>query len=56
MQSLDYRVYCVQCTEPTYHEIRYRSDFQFIGRILVCCSCGWEILEPLGKGLVCQDC
>jgi len=56
MQSLDYQVFCRTCQEPTYREIRYRSDFQFVGRLLVCQNCGETILEPVGSGTVCQDC
>jgi len=26
--------FCRTCQEPTYREIRYRSDFQFVGRLL----------------------
>ncbi len=40
----------------TYHEIRYRSDDQFIGRILICQDCGDEILQPIGTGRECKDC
>jgi len=29
MQSLDCKVFCRTCQEPTYRELRYRSDFQF---------------------------
>jgi len=35
MQSLDYKIFCKRCQIRTYHEIRYRSDFQFVGRLLV---------------------
>jgi hypothetical protein len=56
MQSLDYHVFCKTCEEPTYREIRYQSDFQFVGRLLVCESCGETILEPVGTGTACQDC
>ncbi len=40
----------------TYHEIRYRSDDRFIGRILICQDCGDEILQPIGTGTECKDC
>ncbi len=56
MQSLDYQVFCQTCREPTYREIRYRSDYQFVGRLLVCQNCGEAILEPVGSGTACQDC
>gem|GEM_PF-6259861 len=56
MQSLNCKVFCRICKEPTYREVRYRSDFQFVGRLLVCQSCGETILEPVGTGTVCQDC
>ena len=56
MQSLDYPIFCQRCQEPTYHEIRYRSDNTFIGRVLVCQDCGEKILQPLGSGTECQDC
>ena len=35
MQSLDYRVFCQTCHELTYREVRYRSGFQFVGRLLM---------------------
>jgi hypothetical protein len=56
MQSLDCKVFCRICKELTYREVRYRSDFQFVGRLLVCQNCGETILEPVGSGTVCQDC
>src|SRR3989442_1558633 len=56
MQSLDYQVFCQTCRELTYREVRYRSDFQFVGRLLVCQNCGETILEPVGTGTVCEDC
>ncbi len=56
MQSLDYRVFCQTCRELTYREVRYRSDFQFVGRLLVCQNCGKTILEPVGTGTAYQDC
>src|SRR5438132_10785036 len=40
MQSLDYQVFCQTCRELTYREVRYRSDYQFVGRLLVCQNCG----------------
>src|SRR5216684_684731 len=49
-QSLDCKVFCRTCQETTYREVRYRSDFQFVGRLLVCQSCGETILEPVGSG------
>jgi len=56
MQSLYYQVFCQTCRELTYREIRYRSDFQFVGRLLVCQNCGETIFEPVGSGTACQDC
>ena len=50
MQSMDLKIFCPRCREPTYREVRYRSDPQFIGRVLVCEHCGERILEPLGPG------
>jgi len=48
--------FCQTCRELTYREVRYRSDFQFVGRLLVCQNCGETILEPVGSGTACQDC
>ncbi len=56
MQSLDYRVFCQTCREPTYREVRYRSDYQFVGQLLVCRNRGETILEPVETGTACQDC
>jgi len=56
MQSLEYQVFCQTCREITYREVRYRSDFQFVGRLLVCQNRGETILEPVGSATVCQDC
>jgi len=56
MQSMDLKIFCPRCREPTYREVRYRSDPQFIGRVLVCEHCGERILEPLGSGRECEDC
>jgi len=56
MQSLDYRVFCQRCRELTYHEVRYRSDNAFVGRVLVCQDCGERILQPLGSGMECHGC
>ena len=50
MQTLDYRTFCQRCQEPTYHEIRYRSDNTFVGKVLVCQDCGEKILQLLGSG------
>ncbi len=55
MQSLDYQIFCKTCLELTYREVRYRSDFQFVGRLLVCQNCGKTILEPVGTGTARQD-
>ncbi len=56
MQTLDYRIFCQGCKQPTYHEVRYRSDNQFIGRVLVCENCGERIFEPIAIGRMCEDC
>ena len=56
MQSMDLKIFCPRCREPTYREVRYRSDPQFIGRVLVCEHCGERILEPLASGRECEDC
>ena len=56
MQSLDCQVFCRICQGPAYRDIRYRSDYQFIGRLLVCQNCGEAIFEPVGSGTACQDC
>src|SRR5256886_11918738 len=49
MQSLDSKVFCRTCQELTYRELRYRSDFQFVGRLLVCQNCGETIFEPVDR-------
>src|SRR5439155_6038567 len=49
MQSPRLPVFCQTCRELTYREVRYRSDFQFVGRLLVCQNCGETILEPVGS-------
>jgi len=56
MQSIERPVYCQPCQKPTPHQIRYRSDPDFIGRVLTCENCGQGKLEPLGPGTCCQDC
>ena len=56
LETLDYRIFCQGCRERTYHEIRYQSDNQFVGRVLICPNCDAQILEPIGPGTRCQDC
>jgi RNase P subunit RPR2 len=56
MQTLDYRTFCEDCRELTYHEIRYKSEPEFVGRVLVCPNCGQQIFQPIGLGTSSQDC
>src|SRR5438132_13114412 len=56
MQNLDRPAFCQPCQKPTNHQIRYRSDPDFVGRVLTCENCGQRKLEPLGPGTCCQDC
>src|SRR5207249_4917058 len=55
MQNLDLRAFCQPCQRPTNHQIRYRSDPDFVGRVLTCENYGQRVLEPLGPGTCCQD-
>lgn len=55
MKSLDYKISCGQYQEPTQHEIRYRADNDFVGRVLICVNCGDKILEPVGPAKCWQD-
>ncbi len=48
MQKLDRPAFCQPCQKPTPHQIRYQSDPDFIGRVLVRENCGQTKLEPLG--------
>jgi len=48
MQNIERPTFCQPCQKPTPHQIRYRSDPDFIGRVLVCQNCGQRVLEPLG--------
>src|SRR5881396_4236927 len=52
MQNPERPAYCQPCQKPTNHQIRYRSDPDFVGRVLVCENCEQGILEPLGPGRV----
>src|SRR5437660_4465717 len=54
MQNIDRPTFCQPCQKPTPHQIRYRSDPDFVGRVLTCESCGQRKLEPLGPGTCCQ--
>jgi len=56
MQSIERPTYCQPCQKPTNHQIQYRSDPDFVGRVLVCENCGPRIPEPLGSGTCCRDC
>jgi len=56
MQNIERPSFCQPCQKPTQHQIRYRSDPDFIGRVLMCENCGQRKLEPLGPGTCCQDC
>ena len=48
-------LWCYTCDKSTAHELRYRSDPEFIGKLLVCGDCGETVMEPLvGRG--CEDC
>src|SRR6266480_1464338 len=40
MQNIERPTYCQPCQKPTNHQIRYRSDPDFVGRVLV-----WENCE-----------
>ncbi len=42
------RIWCYTCDGSTAHEVRYRSELDFVGKILVCRECGERIKEPLG--------
>src|SRR5439155_14494738 len=55
MQNLDRHAFCQPCQKPTQNQIRYRSDPDFIGRVLTCENCGQRKLEPLSLGTCCQD-
>ncbi len=41
-------LWCYTCDRPTAHEIRYRSDPKFTGKLLVCRECGETIKQLLG--------
>ena len=49
------RAWCYSCDTNTSHEIRYMSEHEFIGKILVCRDCGEKIKQPIG-GPGCSDC
>jgi len=49
------RAWCYSCDTNTSHEIRYMSEHEFIGKILVCKNCGEKIKQPIG-GPGCSDC
>ena len=53
-RSFEPQLFCKTCDNVTAHETRYRSDNEFIGKLLVCGHCGEQILEPLKTG--CADC
>jgi hypothetical protein len=40
-------LWCYSCERSTAHEVRYRSDPEFIGSLLVCRDCGESVKEPL---------
>ena len=48
-------LWCYGCGRSTEHELRYRSDPDFTGKLLVCQTCGETVKEPLG-GSGCTDC
>src|SRR5437660_12491989 len=56
MQSLDCKVFCRACQEPAYRELRYRSDFRFVGSLRVCQQCRETIFDPVVSGPARQDC
>ena len=45
MQNIDHPAFCQPCQKPTQHQIQYRSDPDFIGRVLVCENYGQRELE-----------
>ena len=49
------RAWCYACDSNTGHEVRYMSEHDFIGKILVCKDCGEKIKQPIG-GPGCSDC
>jgi len=53
-RGLEPVLFCLTCDTSTTHETRYRSDNEFIGKILVCEHCGETVFEPLRT--VCADC
>jgi rubrerythrin len=53
-RGLEPQLFCRTCNVDRVHETRYRSDDEFIGKILVCEHCGETIFEPLRMG--CADC
>ncbi len=53
-RGLEPVLFCKTCSTPTTHETMYRSDNEFIGKILVCEHCGQTVFEPVRIG--CADC
>jgi len=53
-RGLEPQLFCRTCSTSTTHETMYRSDNEFIGKILVCEHCGETVFEPLRTG--CADC
>jgi hypothetical protein len=53
-RALEPVMFCRTCSIPRPLETRYRSDNEFIGKILVCEHCGETVFEPLRTG--CADC
>src|SRR5438445_11525357 len=53
-RGLEPQLFCRTCSTNTTHETMYRSDDEFIGKILVCEHCGETVFEPLRTG--CADC
>ena len=41
-------LWCYACNKSTAHEVGFRSDPEFIGKLLVCRDWGDTIREPLG--------
>lgn len=46
---------CYGCDRLAGHEVRYRSDAEFTGKLLVCQDCCETVKQPLG-GPGCDDC